>query len=259
MDEIAENEEVMSYRDKLMERAQGKYPDRDFSDDEGLFGALSDDLDDYEGQLSRNKEVDQQLTDRFENDPQFAGMFLSIMSGEGKNPVVSMIETYGDQFRDFLDDPENAEDIAEANATFVERLGKEKELTSTYEANIEKSITVADELQESGGYTDEQITEAFNAILEDANRAILGEITQEMLEVKLKGMSYDEDVDNAANDAEVKGRNEKIELKKKDLKNEVPMIDGNRSAQPKRPKNPTLDSLDEMTGGGSIWDGLKRS
>ena len=62
-------------------------------------------------------------------------MFLSALNGD-RNPL-SMIETYGDDFRSFLDDPENTESIAEANAKFVERLNSEKDLEAIrYEKNL---------------------------------------------------------------------------------------------------------------------------
>ena len=144
-----ENKEVKTKRDILLERMRGKYPDRDFSDDDGLYDAVIGDFDDYESTVAKHKEVDDKLSGMFESNPQFAGMFLSALNGD-RNPVLSMIETYGDDFRSYLDDPENAESIAEANAKFVERLNGEKELEAKYEANLEQSLKIADEIEASG-------------------------------------------------------------------------------------------------------------
>lgn len=255
--EVPENETPAerSKRELLLERMQGRYPDQAFDDDEALYGQALGDMDEYEGRLSKQDEVDRQLTERFESDPMFGSHFMDML--EGKNPLVSMIEKYGDALRAALEDPDQAEELAKANESYVERLGKEKELQESYEANIAKSIEEADALEQSGAYTPEQIDDAFKAILDDAAKAIQGEISAEMLEMRLKGVSYDEDIQGATEEATVKAKNEKIEAKKKDLKAELPMIDGGASKPAKKQSNPTLDSLDRMTGSRDMWADLK--
>lgn len=256
MDKDVEKEAVRSNRDLLAERMKERYPDQEYEDDDGLFGAAMGDLSSYEERLSKQDEVDNQLTEMFSKDANMASHFMDLMAG--KNPLLSMIEKYGPQLRDALEDPAIAEELAEANTSYVDRLGKEKELEEAYEANIAKSIEEANALEEAGTYTSEQIDEAFQAILDDANRAIMGEVSAEMLEMRLKGANYDQDVEGAASEAEVRGKNEAIELKKKDLKNEIPMIDGNRAEVAPKKRNPTIDSLDSMTSGGDMWKGMQK-
>lgn len=255
--EVPENETPAerSKRELLLERMQGRYPDQAFDDDEALYGQVLGDMDEYEGRLGKQDEVDRQLTELFESNPMFGSHFMDML--EGKNPLVSMIEKYGDDLRAALEDPDQAEELAKANESYVQRLGKEKELQESYEANIAKSIEEADALEQSGAYTPEQIDDAFKAILDDAAKAIQGEISAEMLEMRLKGVSYDEDIQGATEEATVKAKNEKIEAKKKDLKAELPMIDGGASKPTKKQSNPTLDSLDRMTGSRDMWADLK--
>ena len=71
-----------------------------------------------------SKKLTINLTERFENDTMFASHFMDML--EGKNPLVSLIEKYGDDLRSALEDPEMAEELAGANEKYVERLGKEK-------------------------------------------------------------------------------------------------------------------------------------
>lgn len=248
-------EEEKTKRDLLLERMSGKYPDKNFEDENELFGAVLDDADGYEEELSRSREVDGRMTSMLSDNPQFAGMLLSALNSE--NPILSLIKEYGDDFRSFLDDPENAEKIAEANKSHIDRLSKEKELETTYEANLEKSVQVADELEGEGVYSSEQIDEAFAKIFDDAQKALMGEVTREMLEEKLKGLSYDTDVKEAATEGEIKGRNAKIEAKKKNLKDELPIIEGKGAAAAK-PENKTLKSLDRVAKNRDIWQGMKR-
>lgn len=257
MDKETDTNEVKSKRDLLLARMQEKYPDTDFSDDDGLYGAVIGDYDNYESTIAKHKEVDDKLGGMFESNPQFAGMFLSALNGD-RNPVLSMIETYGDDFRSYLDDPENAESIAEANAKFVERLNSEKELEATYEKNLEQSLMIAEELEASGPYEREQIDMAFKAVLDDANKAIMGEINAEMLETKLKGLNHDNDIQEAVDEATIRTKNQKIEAKKKTLKDELPMIDGKGSSQAEDRRSPTVKQLDYLTKKPDIWKGMQR-
>jgi len=258
MPENIENKEVASKRDLLLNRLKAKHPDREYGNDDELYDTILNDYDNYDNRIQKQDEIDKNMADLFENNPQFAGMFLTVLSDKEKNPVIAMIEAYGDDFRMYLEDPENAEKLAEANKKYMERVGKEKELEEIYQSNIEKSLQIAEQVQKEGGYTDEQIDEAFKQIIDDAQKAILGEITKEMLETKLKGLTHDEDVMEAANQAEVKAKNIKIEEKKKNMKEELPMIEGKQASQTKKPENPTIQRLDSLVKKKNIWEGLKR-
>ncbi len=258
MEKVTDNKDVKSKKELLLERLQSKYPDMDLSDEEGLYGAIVGDYDNYESTVAKSKEIDDKLTGMFENNPQFAGMFLSVLNGD-RNPILTMIETYGEDFRSYLDDPENAMDIAEANAKFVERLNAEKDLESKYEKNLEQSLKIADEIEASGEYTSEQVDLAFKSVLDDANRAIMGEINREMLETKLKGLNHDNDIQEAVNDATVRTRNQKIEATKKNLKDELPMIDGKGAAPVQDRRSSAAKHLDYLVKKPNIWEGMKRN
>lgn len=258
MNKETDTNEVKSKRDLLLARMKEKHPDADFSDDDRLYEAVMDDYDNYEAVIAKHKEVDDKLGGMFESNPQFAGMFLSALNGD-RNPVLSMIETYGDDFRAYLDDPENAESIAEANAKFVERLNSEKDLEATYEKNLEQSLMIAEELETSGPYKREQIDMAFKAVLDDASKAIMGEITAEMLETKLKGLNHDNDIQEAVEEATIRTKNQKIEAKKKTLKDELPMIDGKGTDVASDRRDPVIKRLDQITSRPDIWKDLKRN
>ena len=62
---MPENKEVKSGRERFLERIRGKYPDREFGDDEALFGQINDDYDDYDGRLKRYEEDEAALGDLF--------------------------------------------------------------------------------------------------------------------------------------------------------------------------------------------------
>lgn len=254
-----EKEAVKSKKDTYLEGLKGRRPDVNMDDDESLWGAINDDTDDALGRLSRQEEIDRSMTDRFENDPNFGGFFLDAIGG--KSPVISLLERYGDDIRTYLDDPEKAEELAEATKSYTDRITKEKEMEEMYQTNLKASIEVSDAL-ESEGYTSEQVDAAFEEILADAQRAILGEITREMLETKLKGMNYDNDIAEVEQVAEVRGKNTKIEEKLKNMDDGKlpPMIDGKGSGHTEKKGNSKeVDALDRLTNKPDIWQGMKRS
>ena len=45
--------QTKSRRDQLGERLKKRYPDREFADDEALFGQVNDDYDDYDNQIGQ--------------------------------------------------------------------------------------------------------------------------------------------------------------------------------------------------------------
>ena len=53
---MAEEKQVKSRRDQFGERLKKKYPDREYADDEALFGQINDDYDEYDNKLSGYEE-----------------------------------------------------------------------------------------------------------------------------------------------------------------------------------------------------------
>lgn len=256
--EDIENKDVKTKRQLLEERLRTKYPDKDFADEESLYGTVIDDFDDYDGRINKYNEVDSKMSEKFTNNPALGGLMVDVLGG--KDPIVSVIERYGEDLREYLDDPDKREELAEANKKYVERVSKEKELEAEYERNLQESIKIADEVQSAGEYTDEQVNEAFNMILVDAQNAILGKIDATMLETKLKGLNHDVDVQEAAQEAEIRGKNTKIEAKKKSLKEEQGMpavLQGKSSAAPKSVR-PEIEALDRAIPNVDVFKGLKR-
>lgn len=257
--EELENKKDKSARERAFERLAQRHEGLNFDDEEQLWGAIEGDYGGYEESLSRAEEVDRAMADRFENDPQFAQFFLDTIGG--KSPITSIIERYGDSIRDYLDDPEKLDELSEANKTYLDRVSKEKQLEDQYNSNIEASLAIADELV-GEGYSEEQIDEAFKLVLDDAQSVILGAISKDVLETKLKGLNYDADVAEAEQLGVVKAKNTKHteKLKKASELDELPpMIDG-RDAGVKEAKkvDPTIEGLDRISKNNDIWADMKR-
>ena len=137
-----DNQAIKSKRDSFSERLKSKYPDREFADDEALFGQINDDYDEYDSQLSGYKEREQKIADMFTSDPRSAHFVTTWR--DGGDPVVEFVRRFGSDIKDRLDDPEWHDKLAAANKEFVERVAEEKELQAMYEKNIAATKKVAD-------------------------------------------------------------------------------------------------------------------
>ena len=231
---MAEIENVKSKRELLNERMKGKYPDMDFSDDEVLAGRINDDYDDYESQLNGYRDNEKKITDLFNTDPRSASFMIGW--SEGADPAVELVRQFGTDIKEAVDDPERQEAIAAANKEYLERVAKEKELEETYQANLAESLKNIDELQAKHGLTDEQVDEAMALVLQIANDAVVGKFTPETIEMAMKAINHDVDVDEAALEGEIRGKNTKIEetLKRNEAGDGVAALAGKNNIPPKR-------------------------
>jgi hypothetical protein len=233
-----ENQENKSRRTALNERMLSKYPDLDLNDDEAVSGRISDDFDEYDRQLGEYKEREQSLTDMMSKDPRSAN-FLNNWR-QGGDPVVEFVREYGRDALEHANDPEVLDEIAAANKDHVERVAKNKELEEEFEKNFPKSMETLDQLAEEKGWSEEHknaVMEHLSGIFHDA---LIGKYSRENLIMASNAINHDEDVATAAEDAEVKGRNAKIDetLRKRNEGDGVSALDGaNNPPQQKRRLN----------------------
>lgn len=207
---MAEETIPKSRRDGMAERLKDKHPDREWADDEELFGQISDDYDSYEKDLNDYKEREEKLTDLFDKDPRNA-QFLTDMA-RGEDPWLNVIKRLGiDGITDLLNDPEKQEAYAEANQDYVEGLAKEKTLEEEYEKNLGESLALLEKIQAERGLTDEQVDAAYELVVRIANDAVLGKISEETVDMALKAVNHDADVQDATNEGMVAGKNAKVE------------------------------------------------
>ncbi len=231
-----------SKRDMFGERLKKKYPDREYADDEALFGQINDDYDDYDNQISQFKERESRLTDLFSKDPRNA-QFITDMA-KGKDPWIAVIERLGiDGITDLMNDPEKQKVYAEANKRYVERLAKEKGLEDEFFANIAESMKVLEQVQQEKNLGDETIDAAWELVLRIANEAVVGKFTAETIEMALNAITHDADVTNARTEGTVAGRNSKIDEKLRKPKagdGQPNLAGGNNAPTSQQKKRPTF-------------------
>lgn len=244
---MAEPQEVKSKRDLLGERLKTKYPDREYADDEALFGQINDDYDEYENTLKEKSEAEDKLTQMFSQYPHSA-RFISDMAN-GTNPWVAMVEQLGmDGITDIFENPNYKDELAKAQEEYVSRLTKANDLEEEYKTNIQASLEMMKQTQEELGLSDEQLDQAVDLLMGIANDAIVGKFTRESLDMALKAINHDADMENARAEGAVEGRNTKIEekLRKPKSSDGAPMLAGSNNAPARKaPRNSIFDLASE--------------
>lgn len=208
---MANNMETKSNRDRYAERLKAKYPDKEFADDEAIFGQINDDYDSYDNELSEYREREKALSDLFASNPRSAAFLMDWRKGE--DPIIGMVRKFGDDFKAALEDPDKQEALAAANKEFAERIAKEEEYEAEYQKNINETLTTIEGLQKEQNLSDEQIDSAMDFLLAIVRDGIMGKFTSESITMALKALTHDSDVELAEREGEVRGRNTKIEEK----------------------------------------------
>lgn len=256
---MAEQEQVKSKRDQFGERLRNKYPDREYADDEALFGQISDDYDQYDkdladrdNQIGEYRKREDQLANMMDSDPRAASMLVSMRDGE--DPTLGLVRRFGTEIRDFLDDPDKQEDIAKAQAQYIERLTKSRELDELYEKNLKESVSVMEAYQQECNLSSEDMDNLMQNIIAVGNDMVVGKFTRETLEMFGKAMKFDSAVAEAESQGEIRGRNTRIEekLRKPSQGDGLPQLESQSGASTKPQSD--YGAIDNMAGNTSIWE-----
>ena len=244
--QIAENQVPKSKRDIVRDRMATKYPDKNFEDDEELYGQINDDYDQYDEDIARYKDHDDKLGEMFTSDPRSAAFLTSWR--DGGDPAVELVRMFGDEIREALDDPEKQEAIAEANKEFVQRVAKEKELDQQYQQNLQESLQLIEQYQQQNGLTDEQVDSAMQYLIQIVSDGVLGKFTGESIDMAMKAINHDGDVETAGYEGEVRGRNAKIDerLRRRQQGDGMPQLDGRNAGASGRRENQNIFELAEQ-------------
>lgn len=213
---MTENQEVKSKKDLLMERYKAEQPDVEFADDEALFGKISEDYEDYDkmkGEYGTLKEDADVIKDFFAKSPDSAVLFSVIRKDPNHNLVSALIDVYGEEIKDALESEEAKAKLAEASQAYAKRVAENDELEKIAAENLEVTDKNCDEVQAEKGLTDEEMDAVLADIIKVANDAQLNLVSKETLVAFINARKHDDDVAQAEQEGEIRGRNTKIEEK----------------------------------------------
>lgn len=252
---MTKNTEVKSNRDRYTERLRTKYPDKEFVDDEALFGQINDDYDSYDNELSGYREREKALSDLFASNPRSAAFLTDWRNGE--DPIVGLVRKFGDDFKAALEDPEKQEALAAANKEYAERIAKEGEFEDEYQKNIGETLSTLEAMQQEEGLTDEDIDNAMEFLMGIMKDGLLGKFSRESITMALKAIQHDAHVEQADKEGELRGRNTKIEEKlRRGGKSDGTASLGSKNGGGKGASRnmPDLGAIDQNYGTQNIWE-----
>lgn len=252
---MPDNRTVKSNRERYAERLKAKYPERNFADDESLWGQVNEDYDGYDKELAVYKEREEALSNLFTSDPRSA-LFLTNWR-KGGDPAVELVRMYGDDFIEEMKDPKKQEEFAAASKEYAERVAKEKTFDEQYRKNISETLVTLEKMQQTSGYSDADIDKAMEFLVGIMKDAILGKFTQESIEMAMRAINHDEDVAVAAREGEVRGRNTRIEenLRRRGKGDGTANLDGKNGGRAAERQMPDLGVLSRYDDGGqTIWE-----
>lgn len=197
-----------SKRDELLSRLRARYPDKDFGDDEAFYGQILEDFDTGNKELSGYKDREKSFSDLFASSPH-AASFITAWR-KGSDPAVELIRHFGPEIKDAIDNPALQEKIAEANKEYLARIEESKALDAEYKKNIRETLGYLQGEVESGRLSEEEIDDAFGLLTQIVHDGIVGKFSPETIDMALKALHHDADVEDADAEGEVRGRNEKI-------------------------------------------------
>ena len=176
-----------------------------------------------------------------------------------------LIEQYGEDFRDALNDDEKAKEFAGAFAKNMEKRAESDKLRAQAEANMQTMIDALDAAQKDGSFSDDDAAKAFEYLYADGgmlDRILVNDIKKEDWMLLMKAAKYDVmlkekdmDVADARAEGEVAGRNANIDIQKKKQSQVKAMpsnVPSNGSVKTAPKKDKYLSMLDEKTK--SVWD-----
>lgn len=248
-----DNKEVKTKRDLVSERMKSRYPDRQFDDDEALFGQIGEDFDDFDNRIKGYQERESAFANMFNSDPRSANFMMDWKNG--KDPLIEFVRRFG---KDALDDESKLEEIAAANKEYLERIAENERLEQEYQANVAKSLELADAFEKKNGLSEEQGNKVLDLIASISKDYITGVISEETMALALKAINHDTDVDDATREGEARGANKKIEekLRKGKKTDGVASLGGQNGSAGAGEEQPQLGALGRFGNPGpqNIWE-----
>lgn len=214
-------EPQLSAKRRWQEGFSKRHADIDTNDEEAYYGAINDDYAAYDEAVAKNKENDEsneRILKMLDENPAIAEVIYAMYNGD--NPWKAMATVFGENITELMKDPENeelAKAIIEGQNEYAERVNRSKDLMRQAEENVGPSLDALAEVVKERGLNDEQraaIVGLFNEIQEGA---IVDKVSRKTWEMLANAVAHDEDVEVAATEGEMRGRNERNAIERRRL------------------------------------------
>ncbi len=245
------NESSHNSRELLAERMSKQYPSLQFDDDGALFDALEE-YDAYrEARYERLANDQGKLSKLFIANPRL-GAFISDVVG-GEDVLVACVRYFGRDMLDCAGDEVLMNKVRKANDEYMARMSRFNELDAQMRENLQRSTRSMERFKAEKRMSDEDFERYLDRVYHLCNHVFMGELNEEVLSLLFKGLNYDQDLSCAEHEGEVRGRNARISMEKRERRGDsLPPLRGGKGFD-----DASDDGLSPVFGNHrrrSVWD-----
>ncbi len=249
-----DNENVMSARDRLMSRAQQRFPDRRYTPIDGENGengpqsiddldeSINEMMDEMGLQIEENNTKNKQLLDMLYRDPKIADFIDAWM--EYGSPEPALVEVFGDEL-EMLSTPEGREQFRGNWDSWRGRRDESERLQQEADANWDRFLERLDAWGDSKSLDNDTKAKVAIRLIDVKQKGETNSYDEEDFDMALKALRYDDAINNARQEGIINGRNQRIEANRRERGTTAgmpPSISGGRgmsipAPQPKKERN----------------------
>ncbi len=200
-------------REVLIERVMQKFPDRLLETDDDFFDALEEYDSYFQKRYEKLADDQNKLCDLFISNPKMGAFIADVVGGE--DALVACVKYFGKDLLECAGDDRRMYELRRANDEYMSRISHYRKLDAEMRENLKNSSRHIERFKASKGMSDEEFEAFVDRVYHLCNHVFVGDLNTEVLELLYKGVNYDSDLSCAEKAAEIKGRNERIVLEKK--------------------------------------------
>ena len=201
-------------RERIARRIIERFPERRFECEDDVYDAL----DEYDTFMSEQYEQmltdHNRLTELMYNNPRVGAFITEVADGE--DALVACVRYFGRELFDNSNDKQKMNALRKANDEYVERNRNFREMEEAMHKNIEKSARSMERFMRNKKMNMEEFDDFLERIFHVCRHVFAGDLNEDVLELMHKGLRYDIDLPCAQHAAEVKGRNSRILMTRRD-------------------------------------------
>lgn len=255
----ADNKQVKSGRERLLERAQARFPDRTFTRPEGQDGqdvqiadldeAINEAMDADASQIAESTSKNEQLAKLLYGDPRAAD-FLNLWIETG-DPRSALVEVFGDELAELATE-EGRGKFQTQLESYRERVRKSKELEDEEDRNWDGFLERLDNWGNERNLSNDDKAAIAVRLIDIKQKGNVNMYDEDDFNTVWRGIHYEGDVEAARNEGLIAGRNERIEATRKTrgaaAGQAMPSISGGRGGSMPAPQPPKKRS---------VWDDIE--
>lgn len=224
-------------RDVFFERIRTNVPDGKFDDDEQeYFRKAMELLDAAEDGNKKYKGMNEKLMRRYQEDPEEVAILMDYM--EGMPLIDAIVKHKGEEALTMKEGDEGWDSYQKTVSDRKADRKHQMDLMEEIKGNMGSSMKEFDAWAEENDFDDEQKAKVWELLQGDLDNISKGKFTKEILGRYKDALNYQKDVEGAREQGKAEGKNEAIEVKRKEMKGSgLPAVDAGNVQEPEEKKD----------------------